>query len=85
MKPLDTLFVLIALAVSAHIASAGGPVLCCHHWSLSANVHGAVKLDLEGVQIRVAPGDKIEVAVTRHGHAEARHDLIELSRHQPDQ
>lgn len=77
MKSLDTLFILIALAVSANIASANGPILDRHPWSLSANAHGAITLNLQGVQIRVAPGDEIEVAVTTHGDAEDKQRLKE--------
>ncbi|HET8551236.1 MAG TPA: DUF4097 family beta strand repeat-containing protein [Gammaproteobacteria bacterium] len=72
MKPLDTLIVLVALAMSTNTAYANAPILYRHHWSISADVHGTVRLDLDSqdVRMRVVPGDKVNVTFTIRSDAD---------------
>lgn len=78
MKLLDTLIVVVALAMTANNAYAGMPVLYRHHWSVSADSHGAVRLDLDSqdVRMRVVPGNTVDVTVTIRGDADDKQELI---------
>ncbi|HET7306906.1 MAG TPA: DUF4097 family beta strand repeat-containing protein [Gammaproteobacteria bacterium] len=78
MKPLDTLIVVVALALSANSAYASAPILYRHHWSVSADVHGTLRIDLDSqdVRMRVVPGDKVNVTVTIRGDADHKQELI---------